>query len=121
MRNRIPTNAYMLAFIVLFTAWVSSCAYLGLEPAQSFDERLAYAVTQNAAVRTAAANALEAKTIDVDDAKRVLAITDQARTALDAARLAAGVGDLNTAESRLTLAATLLTELQRYLRQRSET
>lgn len=115
MRNRIPTNAYMLAFVVLFTAWVSSCAYLGLEPAQSFDERLAYAVTQNAAVRNAAATSLEAGAITLDEARQVLKITDEARSVLDAARLASGVGDLQTAEAKLVLASRILTELRTYL------
>lgn len=105
----------VLPFLLVLLA---GCAALGLAPASSFDERLAYAVSQNAAVRQAAANSLTAKDIDVEDAKRVLAITDQARTALDAARLASSAGDTQTAEGRLQLATAILTELQRYLRTR---
>ena len=92
------------------------CGSLGLAPASSFEERLAYAVSQNAAVRTAAAVSLERKEIDREDAQRVLKITDEVRTALDAARLAAGAGDLETAEGRLQLATAILVEIQNYLR-----
>lgn len=103
----------------LLALLIVGCASLGLAPASTFEERLAYAVTQNAAVRTAAANSLDAGDIGVDDAKRVLAVTDQVRTALDAARLATNAGDVETAEGRLQLATALLLELQRYLRSQS--
>lgn len=107
---------YLVPFLALL---LIGCASLGLAPASTFDERLAYAVSQNAAVRTAAANSLNAGDISVDDAKRVLKITDEVRTALDAARLATNAGDVQTAEGRLQLATALLVELQRYLRSQS--
>jgi hypothetical protein len=49
----------------------------------------------------------------------VLKITDEVRTALDAARLAAGAGDVSTAEGRLQLATSILVNLQAYLRTRA--
>lgn len=98
---------------------LTACASLGLAPASSFEERLAYAVSQNAAVREAAAVSVERKEISVDDAKRVLKITDEVRAALDAARLAAGAGDVSTAEGRLQLATSILVNLQAYLRSRA--
>jgi hypothetical protein len=98
---------------------LTACASLGLAPASTFEERLAYAVSQNAAVREAAAVSVERKELSVDDAKRVLKITDEVRTALDAARLAAGAGDVSTAEGRLQLATSILVNLQTYLRSRA--
>lgn len=98
---------------------LTACASLGLAPASSFEERLAYAVSQNAAVREAAAVSVERKEISIDDAQRVLKITDEVRTALDAARLAAGAGDVSTAEGRLQLATSILINLQAYLRSRA--
>lgn len=98
---------------------LTACASLGLAPASTFEERLAYAVSQNAAVRNAAAVSLERNEIALDDAQRVLKITDEVRTALDAARLASGVGDVETAEGRLQLATAILIELQNYLRSRA--
>lgn len=98
---------------------LTACSSIGLAPASSFEERIAYAVSQNAAVREAAAVSVERNEITVDDAKRVLKITDEVRTALDAARLAAGAGDVSTAEGRLQLATSILVNLQAYLRSRA--
>lgn len=98
---------------------LTACAHLGLAPASSFEERLAYAVSQNAAVRETAAVSLERNELALEDARRVLKITDEVRTALDAARLAAGAGDVSTAEGRLQLATSILTNLQIFLRSRA--
>lgn len=98
---------------------LAACGSLALAPATSFEERLAYAVSQNAAVRQAAAVSVERNELSIDDAKRVLKITDEVRTALDAARLAAGAGDVSTAEGRLQLATSILVNLQDYLRSRA--
>lgn len=99
---------------------LTACATLGLAPASTFEDKLAYAVSQNAGVRQATANALDAGEIDVIDARQVLKITDESRTILDAARVAAGAGDLSTAEARVALATSILTKLQTYLRERSK-
>ncbi len=99
---------------------IAACGTLGLAPASTLEERIAYAVAQNAAVREAAANSLEAREIEVEDAQRVLQITDQVRMSLDAARVAAGAGDVQTAEGRLQLASAILIEIQNYLRKPHE-
>lgn len=106
--------AAIAAVYVLFL--VAACATVGLQPAHSFDERLAYAVSQNAAVRQAAANSLDAGEIKVEDAQYVLKTTDETRTLLDAAKVASGGGDIGTAEGRLALAVSVLSQLQSYLR-----
>lgn len=98
---------------------LTACASLGLAPASTFEERLAYAVSQNAAVRETAAVSLERNELAMEDARRVLKITDEVRTALDAARLAAGAGDVSTAEGRLQLATSILVNLQAFLRSRA--
>lgn len=95
---------------------LAACAQLGVQPAQSFDERLAYAYGTNTAVREASTSALNAGEITPDDMERVIALNDQARALLDAARLAHGTGDLETADARLTLAVSVLTQVQTYLR-----
>lgn len=105
---------------LLVVAFLSGCAQLGLAPASTFDQRLAYAVSQNAAVRQAAASALDAGDIALVDAQSVLKLTDESRTLLDAARVAAGAGDISTAEGRLSLATTILVKLQAYLRERNK-
>lgn len=70
---------------ILVIAFLPACAQLGLAPAQSFGERLAYAYTINASARNSAANALDAKRIGVSDAKHVLDTTNTVRAALDEA------------------------------------
>lgn len=118
MRNVHSLGFTISAYFCLLM--LGACASLGLEPAQSFDERLAYAVSQNAAARQAAANSRDAGEIEVTDAQFVLKVTDEARTLLDAARVAADVGDISSAEGRLSLATSILVNLQAYLRERSK-
>lgn len=116
--RRHPLAAVTVAYLCFLL--LAGCASLGLAPASTFDQRLAYAVTQNAAVRQATANALDAGDIQLADAQSVLKLTDEARTLLDAARVAAGSGDISTAEGRLSLATTILVKLQAYLRERNQ-
>lgn len=105
---------FACAFLLLLTA----CASLGIEPANSFGDRLAYAYGTYAAVNTAAASSLDAKTITAEDAQSIQKIAGQARSLLDGAKLAADGGDLESANSRLTAATAILTQLQTYLRNR---
>jgi len=97
---------------------LTACTSVGLQPAQSFEQRLAYAYGMHTAVLTATANAVEAGQLDNEDAAAVLRLSDEARAALDASRLAAQAGSMTTAESRLALATSILTELQKYLNER---
>lgn len=112
--HRHPFAALTALYIVFLL--LTGCASIGLAPATTFDERLAYAVSQNAAVRQAAANSLDAGEIQLQDAQYVLKTTDETRTLLDAAKAAIGAGDIKTAEGRLSVATTVLTTLQSYLR-----
>lgn len=116
--RRHPFAAVSVAYIAFLL--LAGCAQIGLAPASTFDQRLAYAVSQNAAVRRTAANSLNAGEITVEDAQFVLKTTDESRTLLDAARVASGAGDVSTAEGRLALAVNVLTQLQTYLRTRSK-
>ncbi len=94
---------------------LTACAQLGLAPAKSFDQQVAYGYSTLASVRSTAANALKTKTIDVSDAEQVQALADQARAGLDAARGAWNVGDTQTAMGRLQLANSVLTQLAVFL------
>ncbi len=98
---------------------IAACAQLGLEAPQSFDERLAYAVAQNAGTRSAAAMALDAGRIGKKDAEAVLELTSNVRVLLDAAKLASSTGDVTVAEDRLVLALSLLQSLQVFLNERN--
>jgi len=95
-----------------------ACAPIGVQPAKNFDQQLAYAYSSHTAVLDSAANALEAGSLTVEDAEAVLAMADQSRVLLDSARLAAGAGDVTTAEGRLALATNVLQQLVAYLNAR---
>lgn len=95
---------------------LQGCESLGLQQAESFDQRYSYAQGQVTALRTIAAEALSRSQISSEDAKYVLGVTDNARNLLDASRLAAGAGDLSSAEGRLSTVTVVLAELQTYLR-----
>lgn len=95
----------------------SSSSAIGLEAPKSFREKLAYGYTLNASVRQGAAAALTAKRIEVDDAKRVLDMTDLARHALDEARRLEQA-DPSTSLGRVQYAIGLLTAGQTFLRDR---
>ena len=109
----IPVAAMWVAFALL-----TACGTLGLTPASRFTERLAYSYSTHTAVLNATTQAVNAGDIGSEDGERVLKVADEARKALDAAKLAVDIGDLQTAESRLQLATAILTELQTYLRRK---
>lgn len=94
------------------------CQQLGIESPKSFDEKLAYAYGTNTAVREASTTALNAGKITSADMVHVMTINDQARGLLDGAKLAKEAGDMGSANSRLLLATSVLTQIQTYLNSR---
>lgn len=97
---------------------LAACGSLGLVTAQSLDERLSYAYGQHTGALQTIATATDLGELHSSEAKAVLAITDNARLILDSAKLAAGAGDVSTAEGRVVLATNVLREVNTYLRQR---
>lgn len=110
----------LLTLLGLITTlgFMPGCASLGLAPAQSIEQQIAYAYTTNAGVRSTAADLLTAKTINATDAKMVLSMTDQVRAALDIAKSAVTAGLPKDAQSALTLANSVLSQVQAYLAKR---
>lgn len=105
----------ILSFLLVLMA---GCAQLGLVTPETFTEKLAYAYSQNAAIRTSAAQALKTNAITKSDAQQVLQTTDTARAALDEARKFQGAGDTSTALGKLQLATSLLQTVQTFLNSR---
>lgn len=103
-----------LPFIIILAA----CTSIGLAPASSFNDKLAYAYGSYAAVQQAAATSLNNAEISSKDGENILALADKAKVVLDGAKVAADGGDTQTAEGRLQLGVAILTELQNYLRSR---
>lgn len=99
----------------MFCAILCGCASLGITPAKTFTQRVAYAYGTTTGLREAATHSLEAKTLASADGAYVLKVADETRTLLDAAQAATQVGDTQTGEARLVLALQMLETLQAYL------
>lgn len=93
------------------------CASVGLQPAQTIDDKLAYAYGVHTAVMSTASIGVLNHTLTAADGRQVLSLADQSKTLLDAAKGLEGT-DLTTANSKLVLATELLTQLQNYLNAR---
>lgn len=106
-----------MALAALIVTLAYGCSSLGLAPAQSFDEKLAYAYGTHTAVLTAAAGAVTTKAITAKEGQAVLSLCDQARSLLDAAKAVEST-DATGAGKDLVLATAVLSQLQTYLQAR---
>lgn len=111
-RTRFAALACVLALMTL-----SACAQLGIAPAQSFDQKLAYAEQVDTAVLTASTASLRAQQISSSDHEHVITIADQAKGLIDSAKLLSTT-DPAGANAKLALATSVLTQLQQYLNSR---
>jgi hypothetical protein len=110
--QRQPLRLLPLPFILLL---LSACTALGLQPAQTFNQKLAYAYGTHTAVLQAATMDVKAGTLKSADAQQILQLSDQAKTILDSATALAASGDTTGATNKLALATAALTALQTYL------
>lgn len=116
--TRSRRNATLVSVAIL-TAWaLAACATLLVSP-QSVSEKIAAGYIAQTSVLRAATVALNTGDISSADAEQVLKIATEARKVLDGAKLASEAGDVKTAEGRLAMATTILTELQAFLREKS--
>ena len=100
-----------LVALLLLTA----CASLGLAPAQTLNQKIAYAYGTHTAVLQATTASVSAGKLSSTDASQVLKLADASRTLLDAATSLAATGDTVGANNKLALATTALTALQTFL------
>lgn len=106
----------LLGSVVSAAGFLSvSCANLGLQPAQSISDKVAYAYGVHTAILNTAAVAVGNKSLSVSDARAVLQLADQSRALLDDAKLISGT-DTTAAAAKLTLAVAILEQLQTYLK-----
>lgn len=97
---------------------LTACASLGLAPAQSLDQRLAYGYSTLSAVQFAAANATAAGELSKSDAESVLKLADQSRVLLDSAKSLLAT-DPDGAATKLDLAVAILAQIQAHLRKQA--
>lgn len=91
---------------------MSACSTVGVAAPQSPSQAIAYGYGSVAALRTQAAQGLASGAVSVATAQKVLVLTDQARTYLDAAKAALASGDTSTTSGQLALAAAIITQVQ---------
>lgn len=108
---------HRLSPLPLLLLILSACSTLGVAPAETFAQRLAYAYSTHTAILATATNALNAGTIKSTDAQEVLKLADESRALLDGAKAVAAT-DPVVAGNKLALASGILTELQKYLQTR---
>lgn len=106
---------------------LSGCAALGLQPAETFNQKLAYYYGQVTAARKGAASVITAKCptpesyitegckTAVAAGKHVQQMADEARQGLDLAKTYAAAGNLQAANVQLQLESAALTALSAYL------
>ena len=103
---------------VSVVAALCGCAAVNVPPPQSASETLAYAYATVAGLRNSATQDLQAGSITVAQAQKVLTITDEARTALDLAEQAeagAASGGVADISQELAAATALVTQVQAIL------
>ena len=113
---------YLLPVLLLLaaSAMLAGCASLGLTPPDTFDEKLAYAVTQHTAIVKTTIQSLNAHAISSSEAESVQKMAKESRLVLDGAFAASQLGDISAANGKLLLATSILTTLQSYLNSRSK-
>ncbi len=116
MRKLTLIPMFLIASLaILAMSQLTGCESLGLQPANTFSEKLAYAYGTHTAVLKATTEAVKAGALSGADATQVLSLADQSRQLLDAARAISTSGDANGATTKLVLATAILTQLQTYL------
>lgn len=100
---------------------LEGCAALGVSQAQTFNEKLAYGYGVHTAVLQAATSAVNAGQLSSADAMKILSDADNAKVVLDGAGAAYAAGDAAGANSKLTIATSLLTAVQAYLQTHKRT
>jgi hypothetical protein len=112
---------FLSLLAVCFTiSFLPGCEQLGLNKASSIEEKIAYGYSSIASIRSTTADLLTAKRIQVEDAKMVQAMADNARTSLDIAKGAVQNGRPKDAQAALNLATKVLVELQVFLTEKEQ-
>ena len=113
------TKTIRITALAALALLLSGCGSLGLPDAESFNDRVAYALATHTAVLKATTTAVSLGEISSAEAEKIAGIADGARELIDTARRIESTGDIGGADRQLSLAITVLTELQVYLRRRS--
>lgn len=95
-------------------ALLTGCSTLGFAPAQTTDQKIAYAYAGVTGVLTTISQATDAGVLSSSQAERANAMVLQVKNTLDAARMVEGANP-NEALQDLNMATAALTAVQQYL------
>ncbi len=109
----MKNHAQPLAYLAL--VFLTACASLGIAPAQSFHQKLAYSYGIHTAVLQAATQAVQTGKLSSAEATQILDMADQSKVLLDTAGSLSLAGDVAGANNRLALASAALSALQTFL------
>lgn len=104
-------------FIACITVAMAACASFGLTPPKSFDQQVAYASGVRNGLVEAAASAHDKGQLSDADTAEVQKLGLSAEGFLNSARTLE-TSDLSTAQAKLKLASSVVTDLQTYLTKR---
>jgi hypothetical protein len=103
--------------VLLLLVPLAACAPIGVSTPQTFDERLAASVATVSAVRTSTTTLLRENLISAEDAQRLRAQADDARSGIDVAK-ALHATEPGASDTRLAAVRLDLNGLQTYLNSR---
>lgn len=112
---RSPAIVGVLALMLTVMA-LGGCESLGVPRAESFNDRAGYALGTHSAVLQTITTGVSQGELSSDEANGAAAIADRARDLIDTARRFYSIGDQAGANRQLSLAITILQELQAHLR-----
>lgn len=107
-----------IVVVVLLVLLLAGCGSMGLYTPQTVGERIDYGYGIGTAVIAAAGDGVASGRLSKDDGRYVLKAADNAWDILKGADAAVNLGDAVAAQDRLTLALSILTELQKFLNQK---
>lgn len=118
-RNGPPSGSIgAFAGLALGACFLLACAQLGLAPARSFDDRLAYAYATHTAVVEVISAAAQTGQVTPLEGRQAANLADNSRQLLDAAKTLEPT-NAAAAAAKLTLATAVLDQLQAYLKTRN--
>ena len=109
----------MRTVLALLALGFVACQSLGLAPARSLDDRLAYAYGVHTAVVDVISSAAQTGQLSPPEARQAANLAENSRQILDAAK-AIEQTDPKGAASKLTLATAVLDQVQTYLKTRGK-
>lgn len=111
-------NAVRIPIVFAMALLMGACTLFNLESPNTWNERLAYTYTLQSGAANAIKTQADSGQLTRDDATKLVDIVENSKDITDGARDAMRGGNSSTAEGKLRLARSILTEINEYLGER---